>query len=426
MFAHLLMLITALTLSGVAAWFSVIGLVAIFAAAPLSVMIMGGTLEVAKLVTASWVYNNWHRTPILLKSYLTAAVAILMLITSMGIFGYLSKAHLEQGVPTGDVAAQLELVDQKILLRREGIEAEKKNIESARSAITQLDSQVTARMGILSSDDAERGIQVRRQQRQERDQLAKDINEAQNKIEKYNQEIADLNEQRLPVASQLRKVEAEVGPIKYIAALIYGDNPDANLLERAVRWVTILLVTVFDPLAVIMLIAANFGFNLYRKDKQTKSQIKENTTNEKSTLEEEVDNSEVVEEKIQENFGDPVQDVSVDKIETAVESTASKTIDNILKNSSLTWNPVTRSWQQIIEDQAWWNKLMDKKEKDRAKHSDAEWQIIDYNLRNTVISQERIRDLILKLENGEIEVENLTSFECDQILKYLEKNNIDD
>lgn len=411
MFAHLLMLITALTLSGVAAWFSVIGLVAIFAAAPLSVMIMGGTLEVAKLVTASWVYNNWHRIPFLLKSYLTTAVMILMVITSMGIFGYLSKAHLEQGVPTGDVAAQLELIDQKISLRRENIENEKKNIESARAAITQLDAQVTARMGILSSSDAERGIQVRRQQRQERESLANDISSSQAKIEQFNTEIAALNEERLPVASQLRKVEAEVGPIKYIAALIYGDNPDANLLERAVRWVTILLVTVFDPLAVIMLIAANFGFNLYRKDKLEKKDV------EKNEMAQEENSTETIKEEIQQQVEDEISDDRQQDLESNVESP-----EPVQETSELSWDPSTKTWQQTIRNDAWWDKLVSKKQKDRERHSDAEWKLIDHNLRNTVISQERIRDLILKLENDEIQVENLTSFECDQILNYLEQN----
>lgn len=420
MFAHLLMLLTALTLSGVAAWFSVVGLVAIFAAAPLSVMIMGGTLEVAKLVTASWVYNNWHRLPLLLKGYLTAAVMILMVITSMGIFGYLSKAHLEQGVPTGDVAAQLELIDQKIALRRENIEAEKKNIESSRAAVVQLDAQVTARMGILSSTDAERGIQVRRQQRQEREQLAKDIETSQSKIESYNQEIANLNEERLPVASQLRKVEAEVGPIKYIAALIYGDNPDANLLERAVRWVTILLVTVFDPLAVIMLIAANFGFNLYRKDKQQK-QLKESAENEEKIDRSPVSETENQEEKIEDTLQDVPPEPSLTDGKQVTEEPYEESIE-----TALLWDPTSKSWQHSISDDTWWEKLREKQEINKSKHSAAEWQLIENNLRSTTISQERIRDLIDRLEKEEIQVENLTSLECEQILSYLEKNKFND
>ena len=255
LFVTFLMLLTALALSGVAAWFSVVGLIAIFAASPFAVAVMAGTLEVAKLVCASWVYNNWHRLPGLIKGYLTVAVVILMFITSMGIFGYLSKAHLDQGVPTGEVSAKVALYDEKIA-------TERANIDTARTALKQMDAQVDQLLNRTDDDKgANRAVAVRKQQAAERKSLQKDIEVAQTAI-------AKLNEERAPVAAELRKVEAEVGPIKYIAALIYGDNPDVNTLERAVRWVTILLVSVFDPLAVIMLIAANFGMRNFRDDEE--------------------------------------------------------------------------------------------------------------------------------------------------------------
>jgi hypothetical protein len=247
------MLLSALALSGVAAWFSVVGLMAIFAASQLSIAIMAGTLEVSKLVCASWLYNNWRQVPFFIKSYLTVAVVVLMVITSMGIFGYLSKAHLDQGVPTSDVAAQVALLDEKIKTERD-------NVDTAKKALTQMDAQVDQMLGRTDNDrGAERAVQIRRNQAKERATLQREIGDAQSKI-------AKLNEERAPIASELRKVEAEVGPIKYIAAMIYGDNPDSNTLERAVRWVTILLVSVFDPLAVIMLIAANFGLRAVRKE----------------------------------------------------------------------------------------------------------------------------------------------------------------
>jgi hypothetical protein len=150
---------------------------------------------------------------------------------------------LDQAVPTGDVQAQVALLDEKISTQRD-------NIETARAALKQMDSQVNELLA-RSADDrgAERAVQIRRQQARERAALQQDIATAQ-------AEIAQLNQQRAPVAAELRKVEAEVGPIKYIAALIYGDNPDANLLEKAVRWVIILLVVVFDPLAIMMVLAA--------------------------------------------------------------------------------------------------------------------------------------------------------------------------
>lgn len=126
LFVTILMLLSALALSGVAAWFSVVGLMAIFAASQLSIAIMAGTLEVSKLICASWLYNNWRQVPFFIKSYLTAAVIVLMIITSMGIFGYLSKAHLDQGVPTSDVAAQVALLDEKIKTERDNVDTAKK------------------------------------------------------------------------------------------------------------------------------------------------------------------------------------------------------------------------------------------------------------------------------------------------------------
>jgi hypothetical protein len=243
MFLSYFTLFVALSLSAVAAWYSIIGLTAIFAAAVIPIIIMGGILEVAKITITVWLHEYWHRCRWLMKVYLVPAVALLMLITSMGIFGFLSKAHLDQAVPTGDVQAQVALLDEKITTQRD-------NIATARAAIQQMDNQVNERLA-RSADDrgAERAVQIRRNQARERAALQRDIAAAQ-------AEIAQLNQQRAPVAAELRKVEAEVGPIKYIAALIYGDDPDANLLEKAVRWVIILLVIVFDPLAIMMVLAA--------------------------------------------------------------------------------------------------------------------------------------------------------------------------
>lgn len=240
----ILTLLTALLIAGVAAYFSIAGLIAIFSGATLAVAVMAGSLELGKLVTASWLYRNWKQTGTFLKIYLTVAVFVLMVITSMGIFGYLSKAHMEQNTISGDVQAKVAILDEKIKTERD-------NIDTARRALQQMDSQVDQLLTRTTDDKgANRAVQIRRQQAKERTALQKDIETAQTKIEK-------LNEERAPIATELRKVESEVGPIKYLAALIYGDNPDTNLLERAVRWMIILLVTVFDPLAVALLIAAN-------------------------------------------------------------------------------------------------------------------------------------------------------------------------
>lgn len=247
MILFLLSLFTAIALSGIAAYFSVIGLIAIFAAAPIPIMVMGGALEVAKLVTASWVYRHWSIAPRILRYYFTIAVIILTLITSMGIFGYLSKAHMDQTLPSGDVVSKIQLIDEKISIERS-------NIEQARKDLFQLNTQIDKfnELGAVS-----KGVTVRRQQQTERNNLMKQISAGQDTINKLNLEKA-------PLSSQLRKVEAEVGPLKYIAALVYGDNPESNLLERTVRWVIITLVFVFDPLAILLLIASSFSFRLLK------------------------------------------------------------------------------------------------------------------------------------------------------------------
>jgi len=239
-----LTLLVALSLSSVAAWYSIIGLTAIFAGAVIPVIIMGGILEVGKITTTVWLRKYWNRCGFMLKLYLVPAVIALALLTSMGIFGFLSKAHMEHGISTGDSQAKLSLYDEKIKTQRD-------NIELARKALTQMDNQVDQRLSRGDSENsAERAVQIRRQQAGERTKLQKEIGDAQ-------KEIAKLNEERAPIAAENRKVEAEVGPIKYIAALIYGENADNNTLEAAVRWVIILLVIVFDPLAIALVLAAN-------------------------------------------------------------------------------------------------------------------------------------------------------------------------
>ena len=243
-----LLFAVALSLSALAAYYAVMGLVAIFAAAVVPIALMGSLLEASKLVVASWLYRNWKEIPALMKSYFVGALVVLMLLTSMGIFGFLSKAHLDQAIPSGDVQSKLALIDEKI-------KTEKENINANRKELTQLDAQVD--QTIARTDDSkgtERAITVRRNQQKDRNRILNEIGAAQAKIAKYNEE-------RAPIASEVRKVEAEVGPIKYIAALIYGDESsnDTNMLEKAVRIVTILIVIVFDPLAVLLLIAANWN-----------------------------------------------------------------------------------------------------------------------------------------------------------------------
>jgi hypothetical protein len=246
-----LLLLTGLTLSAVAIYYSVVGLTAIFSAAAVPIMIMGVSLEVAKLVCATWIKQYWTQVPRLMKTYMVTAVVLLMFITSMGIFGFLSKAHNDQTLVSGDVGTKIAIYDEKIKTARD-------NIEAARKQLRQMDEAVDQVMG-RSQDEkgADKAVAIRRGQAKDRAALAREI-ETNQKI------VAQLNEEAAPIRAEVRKVEAEVGPIKYIAAFLYGVAPDATMLEKAVTWIIIMIVVVFDPLAVIMLLAAQMTFGWHR------------------------------------------------------------------------------------------------------------------------------------------------------------------
>ena len=242
----ILTLLVGLAISVVAAWYSIVGLMAIFAAAKIPIAIMGAVLEVGKLLTASWLYQFWDKTNTLLKSYFTIAVVVLMFITSMGIFGFLSKAHMDQTLTVGDNSLLIERIDRKI-------DREKVKITDAETVVAQLDKTVQ----VLIDYDRIRGesgaIAVRESQNDERASLSNIIDQAYSKIDTLSVEKLELDKEQL-------ELEAEVGPIKYIAAFIYGDELDKTLLERAVRWIIITIIFVFDPLAVLLIVAANMTF----------------------------------------------------------------------------------------------------------------------------------------------------------------------
>ena len=245
-------LATALLLSIVAAYYSVAGLTAIFSAATIPVIIMGGSLELGKIVATVWLHNNWKRAGWAFKAYLIPAVAFLMLLTSMGIFGYLSKAHSDQSLVSGDSISKVAIYDEKIKIAKE-------NIDVNRKALKQMDEAVDQVMGRSTSETgADKSVALRRSQQKERGRLLAEISAEQ-------KTITTLSEERAPLAAEFRKIEAEVGPVKYIAALVYGDNPDANVLEKAVRLVIIMIVLVFDPLALTLILAANKQFEWARQ-----------------------------------------------------------------------------------------------------------------------------------------------------------------
>jgi hypothetical protein len=383
-------LITALSISAVAIYYSVAGLVAIFAAAALPIMIMGGTLEVAKLVTAVWLHKNWERATWWLKTYLSVAVVVLMLITSMGIFGFLSKAHIEQTSASDENFARIETIQKEIdrnvgiVSRAENrirvleasetntssdvqsqIDKEQERIDSAYSriqpAIDEQNEIIKGQTNLYSSqlealdndfnqlqawvnegtEDAIKRVQgmvgtspdgdwgfltsnavdkwreanrakreelvekiasiaegnvtienaraeIARLRKQADDQIKssnavidrlrtrlvnddktadieKNIDEQNERVRSASSEIDRLTEEKINLEAEYRKLEAEVGPIKYIAEFIYGDTADKNMLEEAVRWVILIIIFVFDPLAVLLLLAAQYSFD-YRRD----------------------------------------------------------------------------------------------------------------------------------------------------------------
>lgn len=247
--------LTAIALSAVAAYYSVIGLAEIFPGSFWPVVIMGAVLESSKLVTVSWLYRNWHHAGILLKGYLSVAVTILMLITSMGIFGYLSKAHLEHSSDTSPMQSKVELLQEKIRVERETIEESRKELKQLDAIVDQTVGRTTDEKGILQAQA------LRRSQQKDRGRLVSQIEQSQKSIAS-NQEVL------APLSVELKKAEADLGPIKYVAALAYGEEAGVGAVEKAVRLVIGLIIIVFDPLAILLLIAANISMQNKPEEKK--------------------------------------------------------------------------------------------------------------------------------------------------------------
>jgi len=310
-----LLLLTGLTISAVAIYYSVVGLTAIFSAAVIPIIIMGSALEVGKLVCASWLKANWERAPRFIKYYMIIAVVVLMLITSMGIFGFLSKAHNDQNLVSGDVQSKIAIYDEKIKTAKENIEANRKQLK-------QMDEAVDQVMG-RSQDEkgAEKANAIRKSQQRDRSALAKDI-ETNQKL------IATLNDEAAPIRAEVRKVEAEVGPIKYIAKFIYGDHgADENMLEKAVTWIIVLIVVVFDPLAVIMLLAAQMTFGWKREEPEETPPVYVADVGEKPTEEEEKQTEDI---PSYESDDGPLTDNQIEQIKATVEAPKEETSETPL------------------------------------------------------------------------------------------------
>ena len=383
----ILTLLSALAISAVAIYYSVAGLVAIFAAAAVPIIIMGGALEIGKLVTAVWLHKYWSRATWWLKTYLTTAVFVLMFITSMGIFGFLSKAHIEQTSAGQESVAQVERIDSEITRQKDIIERaeiqikkletsgtgndanvqtqidkEQERIDNAykriqpaideqqkiidsqsqlwRSELEKIDSEIATLQGYIDNGETKKAQQMigasadgifgkktadkigdwQEQKQQERLELIAKIEQSTNnpqakaaaeeikrlrksvetqiaqsnelinrlrsqlgntdkaksidaevdaqvtRIKNANSEIDTLTDEKYALEGEYRKLEAEVGPIKYIAEFVYGEQADNNMLEEAVRWVIIIIIFVFDPLAVLLLIASQYTFHWRKED----------------------------------------------------------------------------------------------------------------------------------------------------------------
>jgi hypothetical protein len=282
MFLIIITFLSAISISIIAAGYSIIGLATLFAGAAIPIIAMGSALEIGKLVAASWLYNNWSSSlvPKALKAYLFSAIIVLVFITSMGIFGFLSKAHLDQVQPTSGNTIKINTIDNQI--KRQEIV-----IDRAEKTLTQLDKSIEV---YLNNEYATRGLKERQKQEAERNELNTAIKNASDEIAKLSTEKANLQ-----LAQD--KIEAEVGPIKYIAELIYGDDAKSHF-DEAVRIVILILIFVFDPLAVLLLIAANISLRQWR--------MKKNLTkiDEKEQLEKRIERQQSKIEKLKEKDRD--------------------------------------------------------------------------------------------------------------------------
>ena len=261
MFLIILTFISAISISLIAAGYSIIGLATLFAGAATPIIAMGSALEVGKLVAASWLYNNWNdNIPKTLKAYLFTAIIVLVFITSMGIFGFLSKAHLDQVRPTGNNAVQIALIDKQI-------DQQELIIERAENTLNRLDKALDV---YIAKEYVSRGLKERKKQKEERDFLNTEIKNAMDEIAKLVNAKSDIDIAQL-------KIEADVGPLKYVAELIYGENAKDNF-DSAVRIIILILIFVFDPLAVLLLIAANISLKQWRDKRNEKKRIEEEET----------------------------------------------------------------------------------------------------------------------------------------------------
>ena len=246
----LLTLFVALAISAVAAYYSIVGLMAIFAGATTAIAIMGIVLEIGKLICASWTFQNWKTSPLSLRTYFISAIVVLMLITSLGIFGFLSRAHITQSSPTALISERIERIDLKVDQRKTQINRYQGRLDTLDQAL-----QRYIELGAISKGLSKIGA------------MDNETNLLKTKIEGLENEIDDLSDEKYGLKTELNLAEVEVGPIRYVASMLYDDVSESQL-EEAVRWIIILLIFVFDPLAVVLVIAANISLRDYRRERK--------------------------------------------------------------------------------------------------------------------------------------------------------------
>ena len=226
---------TSLLVAGVAAWFSVIGLATIFSGSWWPVIIMGGVLEIGKLVTAGFLHINWNQINALMKSYLCAAVVVLMVITSLGIFGFLAKANIEQNLQGDSYSLELSIID--------------KRLDAKEAELLRYEERVANLDNIIATARAQDRNYIDRRQRDERIEIANDI-------DLVVDEIVVLNEDKMPLLREQLVQEGEIGPIKYVAEMLYGEDVAKDKLDNAARILIFFIIFAFDPLAVLLLVAS--------------------------------------------------------------------------------------------------------------------------------------------------------------------------
>ena len=246
----LLTLLVALAISAVAAYYSIVGLMAIFAGATTAIAIMGIVLEIGKLICASWTFQNWKTSPLSLRTYFISAIVVLMLITSLGIFGFLSRAHITQSSPTALISERIERIDLKVDQRKTQINRYQGRLDTLDQAL-----QRYIELGAISKGLSKIGA------------MDNETNLLKTKIEGLENEIDDLSDEKYGLKTELNLAEVEVGPIRYVASLLYDDISESQL-ERAVRWIIILLIFVFDPLAVVLVIDANITLRDFKRERK--------------------------------------------------------------------------------------------------------------------------------------------------------------